>query len=138
MPSCMVNMALRPSLRSELDSNANQQADNTTTIGVAPLPTEDFSVDCFFDFSEGDCKDGLLQEQEAEELKSQEEEQEEKDSFSESISSQESQDRVDDDNNSNSSGFSDSLFAHELPLPVSLVFLSIKFKTVPNFSSLLF
>uniref|UniRef100_A0A6N2LLJ0 Uncharacterized protein n=1 Tax=Salix viminalis TaxID=40686 RepID=A0A6N2LLJ0_SALVM len=62
---------------------------------------QDFSVDCFLDFSNGEFKDGYAQE---------EEEEEEKDSLSVS-----SQDPVNDD--INSSSFSDSFLTSELAVP---------------------
>uniref|UniRef100_A0A2P2L4Z8 GATA transcription factor n=1 Tax=Rhizophora mucronata TaxID=61149 RepID=A0A2P2L4Z8_RHIMU len=121
MEYCMEAAALRPSLRSELELDKTHQAFfddlpfSSTTTGV--VSTDEFSVDSFFDFSEVDCEDCFFQEQDIEEEK-EHEEQEEKDSFSDYVSSQDSQDRADDDNNSNSSGFSDSLFASELTVPV--------------------
>ena len=100
--------ALKSSLRGELVTESTSQQDFCEDLLVFNTPgvvstDQDFSVDCFLDFSNGEFKDGYVQEQE-----------EEKDSISVS-----SQDRVDDDVNSNSSSFSDSFLASELAVPVS-------------------
>ncbi|KAJ8763408.1 hypothetical protein K2173_002291 [Erythroxylum novogranatense] len=114
MKSCTEAIALKSSFRGELSRELCPQAIfddlscwNATSGGV--FPAEDFSVDCFFNFSEGECKDDFFQEHETEEQV-----EEEKDSISDSVSSQE---RSEDDN-SNSCSFSDSLFNDELPVPV--------------------
>ncbi|KAJ4831549.1 hypothetical protein Tsubulata_017974 [Turnera subulata] len=112
MEFCMEARALKPSLRRELSLKSTQQV-NSEDIWCFPAPnalvsSEDFSVDCFFDFSNGELKESLVQEEEDIE------EEEEKDSLSGSSS----QDQVDDDNNSNSSTFSDSFLASELAVPV--------------------
>ncbi|KAF2322827.1 hypothetical protein GH714_031148 [Hevea brasiliensis] len=109
---CMAARALKSSLRRELASKSTQQAFfedflcSNANNGV--VSCEDFSVDCFFDFSNGEC---YIQEQNM--LEVVEEEEVEKDSLSVS-----SQHRVDDDNNSNSSTVSDSLLTSELYEPV--------------------
>ena len=100
--------ALKSSLRGELETESTSQQDFSEDFLVYNTPSvvssdQDFSVDCFLDFSNGEFKDGYVQEQE-----------EEKDSISVS-----SQDHVDDDFNSNSSSFSDSFLASELAVPVS-------------------
>ncbi|XP_065866891.1 GATA transcription factor 5-like [Euphorbia lathyris] len=85
---------------------------NSNNIGVG---TDDFSVDCFFDFSNGEFKDGnnnAFGDKDRIILEEEDEEEEEKDSLSVS-----SQDRVDDDNHSNFSTFSDSFLASELAVP---------------------
>ncbi|KAG6761587.1 hypothetical protein POTOM_034815 [Populus tomentosa] len=98
--------ALKSSLLRELDTKTTSEQAfcedflALNTPGVVPCD-QDFSVDCFLDFSNGEFKDGFEQEQE-----------EEKDSISVS-----SQDRVGDDFNSNSSSFSDSFLASELAVP---------------------
>ncbi|KDP41722.1 hypothetical protein JCGZ_26740 [Jatropha curcas] len=108
MEYCMVARALKPSLRRELASKSTQQAFfedflcSNSNNGV--VSCEDFSVDCFFDFSNGEFKDSYIQELEEEE----EGDEEEKDFVS--VSSQE---RVDDDNNSNFSNFSDSFLTSQ-------------------------
>lgn len=99
--------ALKSSLLRELDTKTTSEQAfcedflALNTPGVVPCD-QDFSVDCFLDFSNGEFKDGYAQEEE------------EKDSLSVS-----SQDRVDDDFNSNSSSFSDSFLSSELAVPVS-------------------
>ncbi|KAL9391396.1 hypothetical protein Peur_015316 [Populus x canadensis] len=104
MEFCMETRALKSSLRNELATKSTQQAIsedffafNTSAVVSSD---QDFSVDCFLDFSNGEFKDGYAQEEE------------EKDSLSVS-----SQDRVDDDFNSNSSSFSDSFLSSELAVP---------------------
>ncbi|CAK7329615.1 unnamed protein product [Dovyalis caffra] len=104
--------ALKSSLRSELTTKHETQQAFCEDCLVFNTPgvvssDQDFSVDCFLDFSNGEFKDGYVQKEEEEE-----EEEEEKDSFSDS-----SQDRVDDDFNSNSSSFSDSFLTSELAVP---------------------
>jgi hypothetical protein len=100
--------ALKSSLLRELDTKTTSEQAfcedflALNTPGVVSFD-QDFSVDCFLDFSNGEFNDGYVQEQE-----------EEKDSISVS-----SQDRVDDDFNSNSSSFSDSFLSSELAVPVS-------------------
>lgn len=107
----MVARALKPSLRRELASKSTQQAFlediwcSNSNNGV--VSSEDFSVDCFLDFSSGEFKENYnFQELQVEE--EEEEEEEEKDSVS--VSSQ--------DNNSNFSNFSDSFLTNQLPVPV--------------------
>ncbi|XP_022763189.1 GATA transcription factor 5-like [Durio zibethinus] len=98
MEYCMEDRALKSSVRGELTMQKTQHVvfDDCFVMNVVngAVGCEDFSVDCFFDFTNGEFEEGYL------------EEEEEKDSVS--ISSQE---RVaDDDSNSNSSSFSfDSL-----------------------------
>ncbi|KAF2301931.1 hypothetical protein GH714_030512 [Hevea brasiliensis] len=113
MEYCMAARALKSSLRSELASKYTQQTlfedilFSNANNGV--VSCEDFSVDGFFDFSNGEC---YIQEQNLLEVEEEEDEEEEKDSLSVS-----SQDRVDDDN-TNSSTFSDSLLTSEFSVPV--------------------
>ena len=106
MEFCMETRALKSSLRNELATKSTQQAISEDffafNASAVVSSDQDFSVDCFLDFSNGEFKDGYAQEEE------------EKDSLSVS-----SQDRVDDDFNSNSSSFSDSFLSSELAVPVS-------------------
>lgn len=112
----MAERALKSSLRNELVYKSTQQAlfedflCSNANNGV--VSCDDFSVDCFFDFSNGEC---YIQEKNMLEVEEEEEEEEEeKDSLSDSY-----QDRVDDDNNSNfSTTFSNSLLSGELSVPV--------------------
>ncbi|KAG5247830.1 GATA transcription factor [Salix suchowensis] len=104
MEFCMEIKALKSSLLRELATKSTQQtffedfpALNTPAVVSSD---QDFSVDCFLDFSNGEFKDGYAQE----------EEEEEKDSLSVS-----SQDPVNDD--INSSSFSDSFITSELAVP---------------------
>ncbi|EEF49488.1 GATA transcription factor 5 [Ricinus communis] len=141
MEYCMAARALKSSLRSDM-----MKSSTTTTTqqfffddmfsNSNNTVVEDFSVDCFFDFSNGgEFKDSgstaafnnNVQEQqqqqqhmidaveEEEDDDDDEEEEEEKDSLSVS-----SQDRsgVDDDNNSNSSTFDESFLTSELAVPI--------------------
>ncbi|KAK6253740.1 hypothetical protein QUC31_015460 [Theobroma cacao] len=98
MEYCMEARALKSSVRGELAMQRTQHAalDDILYMNGA-APGEDFSVDCFLNFNNGEF-----------------EEEEQKDSFS--VSSEE---RVaDDDSNSNSSSFSfDSLLTNELSVP---------------------
>lgn len=106
--------ALKSSVRGELTMQKTQQHhvvfDDFLYMNVinGAVQTEDFSVDCFLDFSNGEFEDGGSVAEE-----------EEKDFVS--VSSQE---RVaDDDNNSNSSSFSfDSLLTNELAVPVIFIY----------------
>ncbi|XP_022747637.1 GATA transcription factor 5-like [Durio zibethinus] len=108
MEYCMEARALKSSVRGELTMQKTQQVvlDDFLYMNVvnAAGQTEDFSVDCFFDFTNGEFEEGSIEE----------EEEEEKDSVS--VSSRE---RVaDDDMNSNSSSFSiDSILTKELSVP---------------------
>ena len=98
--------ALKSSVRGELTMQKTQHVvfDDFLYINGA-VQTEDFSVDCFLDFTNGEFEEGSVEE-------------EEKDSVS--ISSQE---RVtDEDNNSNSSSFSiDSVLTNGLSVPVIFI-----------------
>ena len=97
--------ALKSSLLRELATKSTQQAffEDFPALNTPAVVSsdQDFSIDCFLDFSNGEFKDGYAQEEE-----------EEKDSLSVS-----SQDRVNDD--INSSSFSNSFLTSELAVPVS-------------------
>ncbi|GKV24117.1 hypothetical protein SLEP1_g33768 [Rubroshorea leprosula] len=101
---CMEARALKSRKLREQGLKSTQQAlleDFWCLSGVNGVPSDDFSVDCFLDFSAGEFEDGGSIEEE-------EQEEEEKDSLS--VSSQ--------DNNPNSAGFSlDSLLTDELSVP---------------------
>ncbi|KAJ6739150.1 GATA TRANSCRIPTION FACTOR [Salix koriyanagi] len=117
MEFCMEIKALKSSLLRELATKSTQQtffedfpALNTPAVVSSD---QDFSVDCFLDFSNGEFKDGYAQEEEEEEkdsLSVSSQDPEEKDSLSVS-----SQDPVNDD--INSSSFSDSFITSELAVP---------------------
>ncbi|GLT86157.1 hypothetical protein SLE2022_043160 [Rubroshorea leprosula] len=100
---CMEARALKSRELREQSPKSTQQVlleDFCCLNGANGVPSDDFSVDCFLDFSAGEVEDGGSVEEE--------EEEEEKDSLS--VSSQ--------DNNSNSAGFSlDSLLTDELSVP---------------------
>ncbi|XP_039006384.1 GATA transcription factor 5-like isoform X2 [Hibiscus syriacus] len=104
MEYCMELRALKSSVRGELTLQKTQQHvfDDFLVMNVmngAAVPNEDFSVDCFLDFNNGEFEEDSVEEKE-----------------SVSVSYQE---RVaDDDSNSNSSSFSlDSVFTSELSVP---------------------
>ncbi|KAK8568065.1 hypothetical protein V6N13_106007 [Hibiscus sabdariffa] len=104
MEYCMEQRALKSSVRGEIAVQKTQQHgvfDELLVMNVmnGAVPSEDFSVDCFLDFNNGELEEGSG---------------EEKDSVSVSY-----QERVaDDDSNSNSSSFSlDSVFTSELSVP---------------------
>uniref|UniRef100_A0A6N2MDW4 GATA transcription factor n=1 Tax=Salix viminalis TaxID=40686 RepID=A0A6N2MDW4_SALVM len=105
MEFCMEIKALKSSVLRELATKSTQQAffEDFPALNTPAVVSsdQDFSVDCFLDFSNGEFKDGYAQE---------EEEEEEKDSLSVS-----SQDPVNDD--INSSSFSDSFLTSELAVP---------------------
>ncbi|KAJ6766010.1 GATA TRANSCRIPTION FACTOR [Salix purpurea] len=104
MEFCMEIKALKSSLLRELATKSTQQAffEDFPALNTPAVVSsdQDFSVDCFLDFSNGEFKDGYAQE----------EEEEEKDSLSVS-----SQDPVNDD--INYSSISDSFLASELAVP---------------------
>ncbi|KAF5727187.1 GATA transcription factor 5-like [Tripterygium wilfordii] len=113
MEYCVESRALKSSLQREISAmkstTTTQQAFFEDFVYLNPNIGDDFSVDCFLDFSNGELKDNSFDE---------EEDEEEKERLS--VSSQE---LVDDDNNSNSSTLSgtpensDSLVAGELSVP---------------------
>ncbi|XVF67800.1 hypothetical protein PTKIN_Ptkin10aG0151000 [Pterospermum kingtungense] len=107
MEYCMEAKALKSSVRGELTMQKAQHHvvfDDFVYMNFinGAVQAEDFSVDCFLDFSNGEFEDGSV------------EEEEEKD-----FGSVSSQERVaDDDSNSNSSSFSfDSVLTNELAVP---------------------
>ncbi|GMI83573.1 GATA transcription factor 5 [Hibiscus trionum] len=103
MENCVELRALKSSVRGELTMQKTQQIalDDFLAMNVmnGAVPNEDFSVDCFLDFNNGELEEGSV---------------EEKDSVSVLY-----QQRVaDDDSNSNYSSFSlHSVFNSELPVP---------------------
>ncbi|KAK8699027.1 hypothetical protein V6N13_115124 [Hibiscus sabdariffa] len=104
MEDCTELRALKSSVRGEITVQKTQQHvvfDDFLVMNVmnGAVPNEDFSVDCFLDFNNGEFEEGSG---------------EGKDSVSVSY-----QERVaDDDSNSNSSSFSlDSVFTSELSVP---------------------
>ncbi|CAI0378254.1 unnamed protein product [Linum tenue] len=102
---CMEDRALKSSLRREVMASVKYPQNNQLQqdlgfedfLCLNPSSAEDFSVDCFLDFSNGGFKD---EEEPAERLE--EEEEEEQDSVSVS--------------NSSSASFSDSLLSSDLPV----------------------
>ncbi|XP_050234842.1 GATA transcription factor 5-like [Mercurialis annua] len=126
MEYCTVARALKSSLRRELPataasmmkSNFTQQSlfDDIMFNNSSNAAVEDFSVDCFFDFSNGgEFKEHIHEQEEQEHMIEDEDDEEEEEKDSDSGSSQ---DHDHDNNSNNSCNFDDSFLSGELAVPI--------------------